>query len=90
LTPGIIIGQTTGLLGRVGVGRPKEKVMAKKEKKIGQGWGMAKGQEKAKKERVMGKTFKGKVERKEMGKEREREERRGKSPPVAWRMLSAG
>lgn len=61
-----------GSPGRIGLGSPKEKVMAKKEKVIGNGWGMGKGKEKAKKEKVMEKTLKGKVKGKEMGKERGR------------------
>lgn len=64
--------------------------MAKKEKVIGNGWGMGKGKEKAKKEKVMEKTLKGKVKGKEMGKERGWAERGGKSPPLAWRTLRAG
>ena len=82
------LGKRTGSPGRIGLGRPKEKVMAKKEKVIGNGWGMGKG--KKKKEKVMEKTLKGKVKGKEMGKERGREERGGKSPPLAWRTLRAG
>ena len=70
------------------LGRPKEKVMAKKDKVIGNGWGMGKGKEKAKKEKVMEKTLK-EGQGKEMGKERGRAERGGKSPPLAW-TLRAG
>ena len=60
----LTLGKRTGSPGRIGLGnlgRPKEKVMAKKEKVIGNGWGMGKGKEKAKKEKVMEKTLKGKV-----------------------------
>ena len=62
----------------------------KKGKGDWQWMGYGKGKGKGKKGKGDGKNTEGKGQGKEMGKERGRAERGGKSPPLAWRTLRAG